>query len=374
MTAPPESTEGHFGILLISNNLNTKSGGGRELLSALNHRILRDLFGDQLTAVELPRGKIARLKDFFWAFNGHIDGANSSAIAKVMELIRGKGIRKVFVDGSNLGLIVKSVKQSYPEVEVVTFFHNVESRFFLGALKVNRWSPRALAVLIANYLAERKSVRYSDKIICLSERDSSLLKTVYGRPSSHVAPMALQDSHVADCHFTEKKIPASERFALFVGGSFYANRVGIEWFVKNVSRRVKIRTIVVGRGFETIKEELERDGNVLVVGPVDNLSDWYRDAHFVIAPIFDGSGMKTKVAEALMFGKMIVGTAEAFSGYEEVESKVGWRCRTADDFVTAIAHAQQKVLLEFDPELRRIFEENYSYSAARTRLKYIISR
>ena len=38
-------------------------------------------------------------------------------------------------------------------------------------------------------------------------------------------------------------------------------------------------------------------------------------AALVIAPIFDGSGMKTKVAEALMHGKHVVGTPEAFSGY-----------------------------------------------------------
>ena len=41
----------------------------------------------------------------------------------------------------------------------------------------------------------------------------------------------------------------------------------------------------------------------MVVGEVESLAQWYHDAYFVVAPIFDGSGMKTKVAEALMYGK-----------------------------------------------------------------------
>ena len=41
--------------------------------------------------------------------------------------------------------------------------------------------------------------------------------------------------------------------------------------------------------------QLEVSGRVEVIIPVDNLHDWYT-ALLYIAPIFDGSGMKTKVA------------------------------------------------------------------------------
>lgn len=61
----------------------------------------------------------------------------------------------------------------FPKGQVYTFLHNVESKFFLGALKQTK-TPHALAVFIVNYLAERKAVRYSDKAICLNERDGRL--------------------------------------------------------------------------------------------------------------------------------------------------------------------------------------------------------
>ena len=135
---------------------------------------------------------------------------------------------------------------------------------------------------------------------------------------------------------------------------------------------INIKICIVGRGFEAFKAELEREGKLQVVGAMDNLADWYRNAHFVIAPIFDGSGMKTKVAEALMFGKKIIGTPEAFSGYEDAVNRAGWCCSTVDDFVAAISCAKSEIKLSFDPELRQLYEELYSQSVAKVRLERIM--
>ena len=133
-----------------------------------------------------------------------------------------------------------------------------------------------------------------------------------------------------------------------------------------------IKTFVVGKGFEAMRAQLERPGRVEVVCAVDSLADLYLDARFVIAPTFDGSGMKIKVAEALMYGKRVVGTPEAFSGYEEVARKAGWVCATANDFVEAIAAARAGTTQSFLPELRALYECKYSFEAARSRLAEIL--
>lgn len=216
----------------------------------------------------------------------------------------------------------------------------------------------------------RKSVRYGDKLICMSQRDSTLLQKVYGRSATHLSPMALRDK----LSFKSKQCsdPPFNKFALFVGGVFYANVAGIRWFIKHVLSRIDIKVCIVGRGFEVFRVELEREGKVHVIGEVDDLSSWYRDAHFVIAPIFDGSGMKTKVAEALMFGKKVIGTPEAFSGYEDVVNLAGWSCSNADDFVAAISCAQSEVKLAYYPELRSLYEEKYSLQAAVSRFSAVL--
>lgn len=357
-------------LLLITNTLVSAPTGGRELLCKLNHDALKLIYGDRLVVFELPRSKRKGIKSAISTLKGHIDGLNEETTKMSLNLIQTENIGQMFVDGSNLGEIVSAVTKKFPNVETSTFFHNVEARFFWGSLRQSK-TLRALAVLVANYLAERKAVRHSAKVICLSDRDSGLLYKLYGRGATHLAPMALQDKLPAD--YVLRPTPPKEKFALFVGGIFYANRAGISWFVKHVVPRIQIKIYIVGRGFEDLKQELEREGQVEVIGAVDSLADWYRNAYFVIAPIFDGSGMKTKVAEALMFGKKIIGTPEAFSGYEDVADRAGRICMSPKEFAAAINSAEEIVKCSFDTELRMIYESKYSLATAHLRMKDILS-
>jgi glycosyltransferase involved in cell wall biosynthesis len=355
-------------LLLLTNRLETKPSGGREMLCKLNHEVLLKIFDNQLILFELTRLGPIKFYEIFDAIRGNIDGLNQEKFEQVCQLIQREHVRKVFVDGSNLGGFVAKLKSTLPEVEIITFFHNVEARFFWGALKVSK-TLRSLAVLIVNYLAEKKATRLSDKRICLSERDSRLLKSIYGSGATHISPIALEDKF-ENCYLKTQN-SEDEPYALFVGGNFYANREGISWFVKNVAVFVNIKVCVVGKGMEDMRADLEIIGRVEVIGPVDNLAEWYRRAHFVIAPIFDGSGMKTKVAEALMYGKKVVGTPEAFSGYESAIG-AGWECRSADEFIAAMNAASMEINSSFDLHLREIYLQNYSFEAAKKRLKMII--
>jgi polysaccharide biosynthesis protein PslH len=180
--------------------------------------------GDRYTLYEVARKPVRGILSIVNAFRGHIDGLTKETIADALRRIQTDKVDTIFVDGSNFGALVKQVKTKLHGVEVVTFIHNVEAHFFFGALTHSR-SFRALGVLLVHYFAEAKSVKYSDKRICLSERDSKLLRRLYGRSATHISPMALEDklppvdaSRIETC---------AEKFALFVGGLFYANRSGI---------------------------------------------------------------------------------------------------------------------------------------------------
>ena len=89
----------------------------------------------------------------------------------------------------------------------------------------------------------------------------------------------------------------------------------------SMSLLVNAEILIIGKGFETLKNDLECD-NVKVIGTVEDVSEYFYRADFVIAPIFEGSGMKLKTAEALMYGKTIFGTTEAFPDTRWIS--IGW--------------------------------------------------
>lgn len=357
-------------IMLVTAPLHPVPSGGRALLSRVIHDALVDIYGPALIVDQIPPAPRRGLSSIAAALVGYVDGLSPSVIREVANRAKSEGVSKILIDGSNFGLLARGFKLRCHGVEISTFFHNCEARFFLGSL-LHSPSFRALGVLLANYRAERLAVKCSDKLICLSPRDSQQLGRVYGRNGTHSLPMAMHDQ--SPNNLPEAPAVPAERYALFVGGTFYANRQGMEWYVEHVAAKAPIKTYVVGKGFEQWKSRLERNGNVEVVGSVDSLVPWYLGAHFVIAPIFDGSGMKTKVAEALMFGKRVVGTPEAFVGYEAVVDGVGSVCQTPAEFLAALEREAVRPFLSVDRELRRSYEDRYSFRAARDQLAEILT-
>ena len=361
-------------ILFVGKKYLCKPSGGREMLSALNYQALKRIYKNNFFNFELashyplePEGHGVRK-----VFYGEIDGVSQAAIKGLMELINHNNINQLFIDGSNLGLIAQTIKAHFPNITIYTFFHNVEAKFFFDAFLRNK-SFRSLVVLAANYFAERKAVFYSDHIICLTEVDSIMLKKIYSKKANFISAMAMNDelpqealSYVPDA--------SRERYVLFVGGLFYANEYGVRWFVQNVAPKIKLKTYIIGRGFEALREELEANENVKVLGGVDALSDYYFYADSVIAPIFNGSGMKTKVAEAFMFGKKILATDAALVGYNGLPDNAYHACNTKEEFIDALNHPTNQADQNFDQNLRDIYQQKFSPAAAQQRLEKILLR
>jgi glycosyltransferase involved in cell wall biosynthesis len=357
-------------ILFITVNRNSKKHGGRELLSNLMLKTLHHLFHGKVEIFELNSFiSTSIFIKFIKSLFGYINGVNEKSISDVLTIVKNNKLEYIFIDGSNLGIVAAAIKREYSNARVITFYHNVESRFFWGSFLEHK-TPRSFAVYIANSIAERSAAKYSDINICLSERDRLLLSKIYGAENTAVCSLAMEDRYqIGDfgCLPLVKM-----KYALFVGSDFYANISGITWFIKNVVPRIDIKIIVVGQGMDKLREEYQIPNRVEIIGAVDGLNEWYRNAHFIIAPIFGGSGMKTKVAEALMHGKKVVGTSEAFCGYELVVNQAGWVCNTADEFAAVINSCSNYIKYPFDPSVRKLYEEHYSVNAAIFQLKQIL--
>jgi hypothetical protein len=353
--------------LLITKGINQKSIGGRELLSKSTARSLSSILSDNLEIFELFKFQKSNLKKILDIPTGHIDGVSHIKIKEILKLISEKDFKIIFLDGSNFGSIAKTIRKNFPELKIIIFFHNVEYRFFLGAF-FSKPTLHSLGVLIVNYFAEKFSVNNSDVRICLSKRDSDFLFKTYKRNATHIFPLTMTDN------FKENLVIDSqndEKFILFVGGNFYANMDGIKWFLENVAPFLSIKIKILGRGLKMLKS-FDGKNNIEIIGEVDDLSKWYMSCMCVVAPIFNGSGMKTKVAEALMYGRKVIGTEESFAGYEKFQDKLGWICKSADDFIGAIKAAQDQISDPFHEELREIFLKEFSEQSADLRLKKIL--
>lgn len=343
-----------------------KASGGREQLSALLMDGLRLVTDDQLEVYRLSRP--SKAISVVERIIGRIDGITSTVEKNLVRRLSDDSPDCVFIDGSNLGRLARVLKNANVKVPIVTFYHNVEAQFFFDALRASP-SLHALGVLVSNAIAERWATNHSDIRVMLNDRDSQLLGKVHRRQGTDLLPMVVPDFYYVGAAKMER--PLNEKYALFVGGSFYANVEGLAWYAENIALHSPIPTIVIGRGMEAHRVRLEQWGGLCVIGEVDDLAPWYAHAQIVVAPILSGSGMKTKTAEAFMHGKSIVGTPEAFVGFQ-----FGWTnqlkvCEKPAQFLDVLEKAA-KIEASYDHSLRAHYEKYHSENALRIRLTQLL--
>jgi glycosyltransferase involved in cell wall biosynthesis len=347
-------------VLLLTGYDGQRPGGGREGLSRLIEAVLGDLAGPP--EVMRLAGRTAVLD----GLRGRIGGFDRAAAAELRARLADPAIMTLVCDGSQLGAAAALARAVRPGLAVITFCHNCETQFFADAL---RYAPgvRAASVLAGHWQAERLAVRHSTRIVMLSARDSAALVRRFGRGADAIVPLALEDSHGPNAVPARRGEPP---YVLFVGGGFFGNIEGLRWYARTVAPGLPIRTLVVGRGLESIGP---LHANVELVGAVDDLSPWYAGAALVIAPILSGSGMKTKVAEALMHGKRVVGTGEAFAGYAPEVVAANHQCDDPAAFAAAISATLADPPPAFDPALRELYERRHSRSAFRDGLAAVLA-
>ena len=292
-------------------------------------------------------------------------GITSRFLKKVDLALEKSQIDYVFVCQSTCGRVCKHIKNKYPNIKIITFFHNIEKQYASQYFKVS--GLKSIPFYLRASIFEKLAAKHSDYCITLNNRDSKLLEGIYGRRADAVMPTSLEDIYQEK----DSIISNGDQIIdlLFVGTAFYPNIEGMQWFIDNIMPQINGRLTIVGRGMDrTLFNNL--NDRVSIYGFVDDLSDFYRRAKCVVSPIFHGGGMKTKTAEALMYGKYIVATREAFEGYHinPISMK---ECNCANEFLAAIKEIEQQTKT-FYVESRDVFVKYCSYSSSVGILKSLI--
>lgn len=298
----------------------------------------------------------------FGYFNGLLPWKVKSIVATA------KAYDYVFISTSIFGILAKALKESGYGGTVIAHLHNIESIYY-DSLLSKRLPGRSLVIGCAEK-NDGYCCKYADKVLTLNTRDSDILSRLYGRRADVILPIAMSD-RCGKITFDKEERISKRPVCLFLGSYFTANNEGITWFVKNVLPHVDIELRIVGKGMAKLKDYDSCFRDIPIVSDVPDLTPYYMSADFMILPIFSGSGMKVKTCEALMFGKNILGTDEAFEGYDIDTDRVGARCNTAEEFIHSIQQLTEKAIPRFNSYSRCIYEQQYSEDASVKRFEKI---
>lgn len=349
-------------VLYVGNKID-KIKSGADSVNKRNIDVISLIFRDN----EIIFKELAEYNSSHDKLRFYIAGLNSKIEFEIIDILKNDvEIQYIFISQSLIGRLAKKIKQKFGRrVKIITFYHNIEKHYAKEFIKTNGILHYPF-YLWASY-NESRSVAYSDINIVLNERDNLQLKQNYNTEANLILPATYEDSF----DLTKSNNAKHEIDYLFVGTSFFANVEAIRWFIKNVLSNVDGKLTIIGKGMDSFKKEFESD-RVTVLGFVEDLSKYYYASKVVIAPILSGGGMKTKIAEALMYGKLILGSKEAFEGYVENINAMKL-CSNKEDYINYLKSEEFSEQSLFNQSSRDCFLDNYCNDVIINKLKSIFN-
>lgn len=323
--------------------IDLERGNGGYFVCERNLRALRIIAGEgQVDVCLIPRMTMRSVGLSLFRLGSY--GVSCGLEQRIVEQAAGGGYDFVFLEGTLFGTLVRKLRKR--GVATVVFAHNVDSELYRQRYEGHRSLVTAIQYRFVLY-NERLSVRHAAGLIVLNLRDAEGMERRFGRKPDAILPITCPEVPL------EGAVKSFSRpYCLFVGSDFFPNVEGIGWFIIQVAPRIAYDVRVVGSCCKNpVLAGLSLPDNVYLEGFVDDLSAYYRGAAFVVAPIFSGSGMKTKTVEAMSYGKTIVGTGEAFVGIDCDYARIGGLCRNADEFVRCIESLRMDLRSPYTEEL-----------------------
>lgn len=152
------------------------------------------------------------------------------------------------------------------------------------------------------------------KLFCFSEKDCRLVNSNFGVSAEKVD--FYLDERIYET--TSSEIYQHNKFVFYGAWGRRENSSGLLWFITNVFPLLgsHCQFTVIGSGVseEVLKASQAFGESIEFAGFVENPYELLAEAKALVAPLFEGAGVKVKVLESLACGTSVIGTNVSFEG------------------------------------------------------------
>jgi glycosyltransferase involved in cell wall biosynthesis len=191
--------------------------------------------------------------------------------------------------------------------------HNIEQRIQWLSARAGSPPRRCFGVVEALKVRfeERRVWRSMDMSLAVSSLDGMAM-TAGGARHVELCPNGAPSVEPIP---VPARLPDEPLRLVFVGTASYTPyRRGLAWFVREALPEIRARTPVT---IEVVGDPpvrpVEAEG-VRYVGAVPSVEPFYAASHAVVVPVFEGSGTRVKILEAMAYGRPVISTALGAEG------------------------------------------------------------
>lgn len=291
----------------------------------------------------------------------------------IFKILKSSSNHDVIVFHNSRNGIVLSIVSVILRKEIICCFDNVEYNV-LSSSKANSLPKKLMNFIdmMVIRFVERNAYIQSCACTFITDNDKIYFEKKYGLKSvsSLVIPVSVppQKDIKASNEFFIKCNPDKKVLLFTASFDFPPNQKALDDLLSLSDKLSSAYVLVVaGRSLDKFNEYLVgRETRVFFYSDpsATDMCSIFRLASLYISPVSTGSGMKTKIAEALSFGLPVIASCHSLIGYEKIESnQVIMKYENTEDLLHLLdifENENQKGILFYRQEALKCFNEYYS--------------
>jgi len=255
-------------------------------------------------------------------------------------------------------------------IPLVVAEHNIEHTVYEGYVRrfpIVPLRPLLYADVLKLLWWEKKIWRRADRLVAVSEDDKKVIGNTVDTKKITVVSNGVD---LAQFPFVPKKqLTADEPIFLFVGNfSWIQNQDAVRHLLSDlwpfiIKTYPKAHLRIVGRNMSDRIKKYIKDDNVKLLEGVSEISDEYKKADILLAPIRIGGGTKFKILEAMASGVPIITTTQGAAGLDVFHGKELMIADSSEEIIEAVSLllTQKGERENIVKTARRCIEEHYSW-------------
>jgi len=284
----------------------------------------------------------------------------------ITKILQGKSYDIVQLEGLYLTPYIETIRQ-YSNAKIAYRPHNLEHEvWYRNALNqtnlLTRYYYNNLAKRILHL--EKELIDQYDLLIPISERDSNQMNIMGNTKPSMTIPAGFAPYKLPRHEHLDSEVDISN--IGFIGAlDWIPNQDGITWFIDNIWPGLKHdaqgsnRTLhVAGRNApKWLVRKLKETPQIVFHGEVPNAQEFMMRYPILVVPLNAGGGMRVKIVEAMMLGRIVITTN---TGVEGIKANHGEHLFVANSLEE---HLKVFDTLENEPKTIRKISKNASLFA-----------
>lgn len=258
-----------------------------------------------------------------------------------------------------------SIIRKHSNALIVMRAHNVEHEIWE---RITENTNNPLKKLYIGYLT-KKLRRYEiaklndyNLLVPITERDLHTFRDFGYTGDAIVAPIGLDSRDFVSDETAFKKNPSLS----YIGSlDWMPNIDGLKWFLNKVWPVLKkkyptLEFHIAGRNTPEWLYQLE-DPNITVYGEVPSSTEFLNRHPVQIVPLFSGSGMRAKILEGMLLGRVVVTTSLGLEGIDAQNKSEVLIANDVRQYIDAITYciSNQRTLVSLGRRAKEFVVQNY---------------